>query len=134
MSRGDQSNIDAMCAATSQPFEFLFLQNPQKLRLQCERYVTKFIEKECSLVGQFEAANLLRDRAGKSTAFVTEEFAFEQIERNGSAVELDEGLAAARTGIVNRVRNELFAGSGLSLNKDSRIGSCDAFDLFQYRS
>lgn len=131
MRRSDEPHIDAMSAPTSEAFEFLFLKNSQKLGLQRERDVTHFVKKECPLVSQFEAAYFLRDGAGKRTSLMTKQLAFEQIERNGRAVQLDQRVAASRAGIVDRVSDEFLTGPGFSLDEHRRIDSCHALDLRQ---
>src|SRR4029077_4929513 len=131
VSRSDEPHIDAMSASISEAFEFLFLQNRQKFWLQPEWYVADFVKKESPFVGQFKAANFLRDGTSKRTPLMAEELAFEQVERNGGTVQLDQRVATAGTGVVDRVSDEFLAGPGLSLDKHCRIGRRDTFHLFQ---
>ena len=70
----------------------------------------------------------------RSLARVTpqaKEFTFEQVKQYCGAVQLDQRLAAARTGIMNSVRDEFLTSPGLPLNKHRRISRCDALHLFQ---
>src|ERR1700683_3801533 len=60
---------------------------------------------------------------------MAKKFAFEQIERNRSAIELYVGAAAARADIVNRAGDEFLAGAGFTLEKNGGIGGRDAFDV-----
>jgi hypothetical protein len=62
---------------------------------------------------------------------MAKELTFEQVKRNGGAVQLDQRLAAAWTGIVDCVSYEFLASSGFSVNEYRRIRRCDALDLFQ---
>src|SRR5437588_2378539 len=87
---------------------------------------------ERSLVGHFEATNLLCDSAGKGALLVTKELAFQQVEGNGSAVQLYERTAAPQTDVVNRPRDQFFSGARFSLNQHSRIGRCHSLDLFKH--
>src|SRR4029077_19761266 len=105
---GYQPNIYLMSPGTSQALEFLFLQNAQQFGLQSRRNVSNLVKKQRSLVGQFEAADLLRDGAGKGASFMPEEFAFQQVKWNGSAIQLYEWTAASRAQIVNRAGDQLF--------------------------
>jgi len=89
VSRRYKSHVDAVGAAASQTFELLFLQNTQELGLQSERYVADFIKKKRPFVGQFEAADFLRDGAGKSAPLMAKKLTFEQVEGNGGAIQLD---------------------------------------------
>jgi hypothetical protein len=47
---------------------------------------------------------------------MTKELTLEEIEGNGSAIQLYERAAAARTDVVNRVRDQLLARAGFSLD------------------
>jgi hypothetical protein len=64
---------------------------------------------------------------------MAEKLAFQQIERNGGAVHLDERPSAPRADVVNRARDKLLAGARFSLDKNSGIRRGDAFDLFEHR-
>jgi len=57
MSGGDQSHVDVMRTAATQPLELLFLQNAQKFRLQSQRQVPDFVQKESAGIGHFKAAD-----------------------------------------------------------------------------
>src|SRR4029077_1266104 len=62
---------------------------------------------------------------------MAKELTFEQVKRNGGAVQLDQGLAASGTGIVDRVGDEFFTSSGFSVNEYRGIRRCDALHLLQ---
>ena len=47
------------------------------------------------MVRQFQTPDLLRDRSGKGSPFVTEELGFQQPTGNGCAIKPDEGALAA---------------------------------------
>src|ERR1700675_3022194 len=57
----DDTDIYASRSRASETFEFLLLQNAEKLGLQFEREVADFVEKERAAVGEFEAADFLSD-------------------------------------------------------------------------
>src|SRR5215469_12547247 len=61
------------------------------------------------------------DGAGKGSAFVPEEFAFEKAGWHGRAVHLDQVPVSARAELVNRSRDHLLAGAGLSGDQDRCI-------------
>jgi hypothetical protein len=110
-----------MGATTSETFEFLFLQNTEELGLQCEWHIADFVKKESPFVSQFEAADSLRDRAGKSASFMAKEFTLEQVEGNGGTIQLDQSVAAAGAGIVDRASDEFLASACFSLDEHSRV-------------
>src|SRR6266404_7758745 len=101
MSCRHQTDVDTVRPATSQTFELLLLQHPQQFRLQRQRNISYLIEEQCPFVGHFETPNFLRESSGESALFVAEEFAFEQVKRNSSAIQLDEWAPASWTDIVN---------------------------------
>src|SRR5580698_6455418 len=102
MRGSNEANVDFTRATATGPFEFLFLQNPQEPRLECQREVTHFVKEECAGISHFETANSLSDRPGEGTLLMPKQLALEQIEGNCRAIELNEGAIAARTEIVNR--------------------------------
>src|SRR5229473_8570679 len=130
VSRRDQPHVDVMGAATSETLKFLFLQNPQQLGLQRKWYVADFIEKKGSFIGQFEAADFLRDRSSKSASLMAKELTFEQVEGNGGTVQLDQRVAAAGTSIMDCMSDEFLASAGLSLDEHSRVRRRNPLGLF----
>src|SRR6266852_1785218 len=110
-----------MGAATSETLKFLFLQNPQQLGLQRKWYVADFIEKKGSFIGQFEAADFLRYGPSEGATFMTKELTFEQVEGNGGTIQLDQRVATARAGIMDRASDEFLASAGLSLDEHSGV-------------
>jgi len=56
----------------------------------------------------------------------------QQIERNGGAIQPYEGTSAPRADVVNRARDQFFAGSGFSLNENGGVRWRNAFDLFEH--
>jgi len=69
----------------------------------------------------------------KRTSFVAKKFTFEQIERNGGAIQPHEGTPATRAEVMDRVCDQLLAGAGFSLNKNGGIRWRHPFDLFEHR-
>ena len=45
------------------------------------------IQKERARVGHFEAANFLHEGSGESAFLISEQFAFQQVEENGRAIQ-----------------------------------------------
>src|SRR5882672_4425770 len=64
---------------------------------------------------------------------MSKELAFQEIERNGSAIQLYERASAPRTDVVNRAGDQLLAGAGFSLDKNGGICRRDLLDLFEHR-
>jgi hypothetical protein len=62
---------------------------------------------------------------------MAKELTFEQVKGNGGAVQLDQRLAAAGTGIVDCVSDEFFTSSGFSVNEYRGIRRCNPLHLLQ---
>src|SRR5215471_6681738 len=116
-----------MCSPASQTLELLLLQNAQQLGLQRERKIPDFIQKQCAGVGHFETANFLRDCSSKRTLLVSKEFALQQVEGDGSAIQLYERASAASAGVMNGSGDQLFARACLAKDQHSGIGGCHPF-------
>ena len=106
----------------------------QELRLQLERNVADFVQEQRPAVRQLEAADLLRDGAGKRPLLVTEQLALQEAGGDGRAVQLDERARATPAQIVDRAGDQLFARARLPLNQDRRICRSDDLDLLAARA
>jgi hypothetical protein len=81
--RCHQTHIHADCPRAPEALEFLLLQSAEQLRLEFERDVADFVEKQGPAIREFETANPLRNRAGESALLVTKQFALKKPRRNG---------------------------------------------------
>src|SRR5215470_5246754 len=52
----DEADIDLVGAVTAEPLEFLFLENPEQLRLKFQRYIAYLVQKKGAFIGKFEAS------------------------------------------------------------------------------
>ena len=110
----DQADINLVSAVAAESLEFLLLQDSQQFRLKFQRDVADFVQKERTLVRQFKASSLLRDRSGECSLFVSEQFTFQKPERDRCAVQFDKGSLPAAAQIVNGAGNQFFAGARLA--------------------
>src|SRR5713226_6014278 len=131
--RSDEPNVHLMSPSAAQAFELLFLQDTQQFGLQAWWNIAHLVQEQRPFVGQFETANLLRYGSGERASLVAKKLAFQQIERNGRAIQFNEWASAPRAQIVNRACDQLLAGACFSQDKNGGIGRRDAFDLFEYR-
>ena len=111
--RIDLDRIDA-----AKPHEFLFLNHTQQLGLRFDADRSDFIEEDRSLIGNLEQSLLCRDRAGKRASHVSEQRAFEQIDRHAAAIDRNECFVDALALEVNRFRDQLLACAAFALNQD----------------
>src|ERR1700678_2060928 len=120
--RGHQPNVHVMRPAASQALELVLLQDAQQFGLQRCGNVSHFVQKQGSLMGHFEAPNLLRDRSGEGAPLVTEQFTFQEIKGNSRAIQLDERTSASRAYIVNGMGDEFLACASFALNQNRGVG------------
>src|SRR6516162_10851999 len=123
--------IDAMRPATPHTLELLLLKHPEQLRLQSQRHISDFVQKQSSGIRHFKAANFLRKGPGKRAFFVAEEFAFQQVKGNRRAIELYERSSAALAGVMNGPGDQLLARTRLSKNQDRGISWRNDFHKLQ---
>jgi hypothetical protein len=119
-------------ASAAQALELLFLQYSQQFRLQRQRNIADLVEEESAFVSQFETADPLRYGSGEGASLVAKELTFQKVQRNGSAIELYEPASAPGADVVNRARDQLLAGTGLSLDKNGGVHRRDTLDLFEH--
>ncbi len=80
------------------------------------------------MVGQLELARLLAGGAGEGAALVAEQLRLQELAGQGSAVDLDERLAAPRGPIVQRARDAFLPDAALAADEDRHVGLGDAID------
>src|SRR5437868_9697739 len=122
-----------MSSCATQALELLFLQDAKQFGLQRRRNIADLVQEERAFIGQLEAANFLRDGSSERAFLVAEELTFQQIQRDGSAIQPYERASTARAELVNGMRDQLLAGACFSLDEYGGIGRRDAFDLFEHR-
>ena len=121
VARRDHSRVDADRLGVAHPLKLAFLQNPQELHLQLRRGGVDLVEKDRAGVGGLEPPGAVGDRAGERAADVAEEFALQQALGERAAIDADEGTAASRRKLVDRLGDKLLAGAGLAHKQDRRI-------------
>jgi hypothetical protein len=122
-----------MRLTASKALEFLVLQDPEQLRLQRQGNVSNFVEKQSPSVRHVETANFLGERSGESALFVSKKFAFEQVKRDGSTIQLHERAPAPWADIVNGAGDQLLTCTRLSEDQHRGIGRCDSFHLREHK-
>jgi hypothetical protein len=87
-----------------------------------------FIEEQGAVAGCLEFSFSHSDGAGVRTFLVSEELAFKQCLRDCGAVDGDEGTFVSRTALMDRTRDNFFAGAALSPDQHGGITLRDAGD------
>ena len=86
------------------------------------RQVADLVEEQRAFVGRLDLADGLLDRAGEGAALVAEQLAFQQVFRDGAAVDGDERLLGARAEVVQRAGQRLLAGAALAEQQHGDVG------------
>ena len=81
MGGGDDADVDAIGRRAAQPLDLPFLEHAQQLDLHVQRQVADLVEEDRRVVGELEAADLPRQRAGEGAFLAAEQLAFDQRRR-----------------------------------------------------
>src|SRR5262245_17806710 len=130
--RRDQPHIGAQGARAADALELALLQHAQELGLDLRGQLAYLVEEQRAAVGELEAAAPLLDGAGEGAFLVAEELAFHELARERRAVDLDECPLAPAAELVDRARDELLPGAGLTLDQDRAIGRRHLRDLLAH--
>ena len=76
--RGDDPHVGVQGMAAAQALELLFLEDPEKLRLQFQWKIADLVQEKRAPVGGLEPSDGLRHSAGECAPFATEELALQQ--------------------------------------------------------
>src|SRR5207302_1649084 len=117
---GYNSHVHSDGSSPTQALEFLVLQHAKQLRLQFERNLSDFIQKQRAFVSQLKPAYLLADCSSKGAFFVAKKLAFQKPSGDGGTVKFHKVAAGSRAQFVDRTRYQFFASAGFT--KDENCG------------
>ena len=104
----------------------------KNLRLKFQGKIADFVEKQRSLVRQFEAADLAVEGSRKCAPLMSKQFAFQQARGDRRAIQLHHHVIAAWAMLVNGARDDLLARSCLPQDQYGDVRRSDGFDEFQH--
>ena len=116
--RGDDAHVDLARPGVADRHDLALLEHAQELRLHRARHFAHLVEEDRALLGGFEDAAPVLDRAREGAATVPEELALEQRLLERGAVDGEERPVGARALAMDRARDELLARAGLALDED----------------
>ena len=134
MRRGDDSDVDLSSARRPQAFELAFLQHAKQFRLQIERQIANFVEKQRPAVGQLESALALRHGPGECAALVTEQLALDQRRRECGTVDRHQSEVPSSAARVQLPGEQLLAGAGLAEQQHRAVARGDLVEPRQRRA
>ena len=98
------------------------LEHAQELRLHVDRHLADFVQEQGATVGKLQLSDLAAAPGARERAVpVSEEFGFEELARNRSAIYRDERAAGSFARIVNALRDQFLAGTRLAHHQDARV-------------
>ena len=119
---GNDANIDGQVVAGADRREALLLDHAQHFGLRAQAHVAHFVEEQRAAMGLFELARLVLQRAGKGSFDVPEKLAFDELFRNGGAVDFYKRLLGALAVIVQRVGHQFLSRAAFAVDEHAAIG------------
>ncbi len=126
--RGHDTHVAADGLVATDALEAAFLQHAQQLHLHRQAHVANFVQQQGAAFGHFEAALARGQCAGEGTLLVTEQLAFQQVGRNGAAVDRHERAITARRTLVDGARHHFLAGAGFAQHQHGGVERGHLFD------
>ncbi len=128
--RADNSNIDVEGFIFADAAQFAGLQKSQQFDLSRFVEFAEFVEKQCPAVGHFDQALAVSVRSGERSFAMPEEFAFDQLLGQCSAVHRDKRHVRALALLVDAACGEFFAGSRFAEHQHAGLCWRDLADQF----
>jgi hypothetical protein len=129
---GNQAHVNFDRLISPHALERAGLQHAQDLRLRRGRHVADFIQKNRAAIALLEFANALAGGSGERSPLVPEQFALEQLFRNGRAIHRQEWLFMPVAMMIDRARHQFFARAALARNQCRRIRPRQLADQFEH--
>ncbi len=128
--RRDDAHIGILRLGRADAHETPGLEHPQQLDLQIHRHLGDLVEKQRAAAGALEETLVLAVGAGEAALLVAEDFAFDQIGRDRTAIDREKRPRAAPAEVVHRLRDDLLAAAAFAGDEDRDTGRRHPRDLF----
>jgi hypothetical protein len=125
----DDAGVDGDRAAAADALDAPLLEHAQQFDLHVVRHVADLVEEQGAAVGFLEAARALDVGAGEAALFVAEQFGFDEVARDGAAIDGDAGRGGAAAGGVDGARDHFLAAARRAGDDHGRVGGADLRDL-----
>ena len=119
----DHPHVHLQRLVAAHPLERAGLEHAQNLRLRGQRHVPDLVQKNGAVIALLEFADALRRRARKGPFLVAEQFAFQQILRDGRAVDRQKSLRMALAVMIYGPRHQLLARAAFPRDQRRRVAS-----------
>src|SRR6187402_23805 len=127
--RGDQAHVDVHGIGSADRKEALLIERTQHLGLRLQAHIAYFVEKERTSIRAFKGAALLLRSSGNRSVAIAEEFAFDKVFRNRSAVELNKHTLSPQAFRVHGASDALFACAGFTVDENATVRRSHQLDL-----
>jgi len=118
----DHMQIDRNGLIASERNDFAFLDHAQQARLQHQRHIADFIEKQRAAVGLENLSDpAFLHRARERAARVAEQLALDQALRDGGAIDRHECLVEPKAAVMQGLGERFLAGAGRALQEDRHL-------------
>src|SRR3546814_5571919 len=101
---GDDAHVDLQRHACADRLRFAIFYDAQQLHLRIHRQFTDFVQKNCAPIGVNEPPDLTLECASECPAFMAEQFGFDEIGWDRTAIHRNHALLETGRGRVNRDR------------------------------
>ena len=128
MGGGDDPHFDLDALSSPNSFERAALEDAEQFGLKARGDVADFVEQQRTSMGELKSADLAPFCTGESPFLVPEQLALQERIVQYGAVERHKRPGAPRICCVQRLRNQLFAGPGFTVNQDRRANRSDLLD------
>ena len=117
--------IDFDGMGRAQALKLVMLDHPEHLRLHLERQLPDLVQAKSGTMGDLEPADLPGIGPGKGPLLPAEQFALNQIARQGSTVDRDQRPFLSRAHVVDGRSDQLLSRAGLPEDEDRRVRRSD---------
>ena len=108
------SNVHVDRLRSPHPFESLFFQHPQQLRLNRQRQLANLVQKQRSAVRQIHFSHFARGRTRERALFVPKQLVFHQSFRDRRAIQCHKRLLPPRRQMMDRKGEQFFPRSAFA--------------------
>ena len=122
------AHIDGHLARGPHGQNAALLQHAQQFDLHVHGQVADFVQKQGAPVRQLEAAQAVAHRAREGPFAVAKQFAFDQVARDGAAVDGHKRARRPRPLVVQGLRHQFFARAAFSCDQGRRRGRRQGLD------
>src|SRR5437868_1355722 len=129
ISCGQHSDVDLHGLGFAQRLNLAFLEKPHKFRLNFEREISDLIKEQRSAVSGSGNTGIVRNRARKRTASMSEELTISKVSWGCRTIERSKNTAGPGRFLVDGASDEFLSGAGFAGDQNGNIAGADFVNL-----